>query len=198
MPSPHFAPWWEAPPTILPDRAGDNRFVWNLRYTPPQPLARGWSGPPRLHGTPRGPQSPLVLPGTYRLVLTAAGRRVSTSLLVRPDPRVPVPAAALAERVRIGLELRGAIDASTRLVHRVRRAIAAAHKGGESQRAVQLTGLLQQQHLARLNARLIGLLGTINRADTPIPTAFLAAARSLQGEVAAARRIFADLLVPGL
>ena len=64
-----------------PDRQGYNRVAWDLRY----PLTfeagsqdEGWFGPPK--GTP-------VLPGEYRVKLSARGREMTETLQVRMDPR---------------------------------------------------------------------------------------------------------------
>jgi photosystem II stability/assembly factor-like uncharacterized protein len=75
-----------------PDRRGYNRVAWDLRY----PLTfvagdqdEGWFGPPR---------GPLVLPGEYRISVTARGRELTGTVQVRTDPRARTSAEALQAR----------------------------------------------------------------------------------------------------
>jgi photosystem II stability/assembly factor-like uncharacterized protein len=69
---------WIVPPARLSAKAGLNRFVWDLRYG--LPLEQGGFG--------RAPaQGPQVLPGTYQVKLTVAGRSYTQPLKVSLDPR---------------------------------------------------------------------------------------------------------------
>jgi photosystem II stability/assembly factor-like uncharacterized protein len=84
-----------------PDRQGFNRVAWDLRY----PLAftpiaadEGWFGPPK--GTP-------VLPGEYRIRLTARGREQTGRVQVRVDPRARTTAEALQARFAAGQRVAG-------------------------------------------------------------------------------------------
>jgi photosystem II stability/assembly factor-like uncharacterized protein len=69
-----------------PGRAGLNRTAWDLRMEAPvtesqreAPAGGGFGGPP---------QGPLVLPGTYLVTVSAAGRSLKGELRVDVDPRV--------------------------------------------------------------------------------------------------------------
>jgi photosystem II stability/assembly factor-like uncharacterized protein len=70
--------WLENPPHLT-GRAGMNRMIWNLRYAAPE-----GGGEDDWQVDAQGPQ---VLPGTYTVRLTAAGRTVSQPLRVVLDPR---------------------------------------------------------------------------------------------------------------
>ncbi len=94
MPPANFPDYWKSPPNILPATAGANRFVWDLRATPPAGNPY-WAGPAVLDRTPRGPQAPLVLPGDYRVVLTVNGRDYGAPLEVKADPEAQTTSAAL-------------------------------------------------------------------------------------------------------
>jgi len=85
MPPANFPDYFKSPPNILPAKAGANRFVWDLRDTPPagQPY---WAQPAILHRTPRGPLGSLVPPGQYRVVLTVDGINYSAPLTVLAAP----------------------------------------------------------------------------------------------------------------
>jgi hypothetical protein len=66
------ADYWLSDPPRLTGKAGHNRFAWDLRYALPAQYAT---------------QGPLVLPGTYQVKLTAAGRSYTKPLVVTKDPR---------------------------------------------------------------------------------------------------------------
>jgi len=93
--------YWLAPPALLPNHAGLNRFVWNLRYPDPPYLLYTYFGVHTDyyeytladhaidHNTPwREPQGPMVLPGRYRVVLEVQGRTYTRTLMVGLDPRL--------------------------------------------------------------------------------------------------------------
>ncbi|MCH8939228.1 MAG: hypothetical protein IH966_07380, partial [Gemmatimonadetes bacterium] len=76
--------------------AGGNDVVWDLRITPPYTPepgeAQGGRGGRFFRGGVRGPR---VLPGTYTVRLEAAGRTLTTDVVVRGDPRIDVSRADL-------------------------------------------------------------------------------------------------------
>jgi photosystem II stability/assembly factor-like uncharacterized protein len=75
-----------------PERQGMNRVAWDLRYPltfTPSATDEGWFGPPK--GT-------LVLPGEYRIKVTAGGRERTGTVEVRPDPRSRTTPEALQAR----------------------------------------------------------------------------------------------------
>jgi len=100
---PNVPEFWFYPPDALPNRAGINRFVWDLHYAHPTALPYGYFGA-RLkyteytvpdHAvpgeTPRvQPPGPLAAPGTYDLVFTREGKSYKQKLQVLPDPRVRI------------------------------------------------------------------------------------------------------------
>jgi len=103
IPPPNVPEFWFAPPPTLPNQAGINRFVWDLRYPTPTALPYGYFGerlkyteytvPDHavLDHTPRlQPPGPLAVPGTYDLVFTREGKTFKQKLLLQPDPRVNV------------------------------------------------------------------------------------------------------------
>jgi hypothetical protein len=113
-------------PTRLPNRAGTNRFVWDLRY-PGVPVA-GDEESGSLTG------GPLVPPGAYRARLTAGGVSKTEPFTVKIDPRYAkdgVTVADLAEQARFALKVRDAIADGRALAERVRKAID-ARSGDES------------------------------------------------------------------
>ncbi len=111
-----------------PDRQGFNRVAWDLRYPltfTPAATDEGWFGPPK--GTP-------VLPGEYRIKLTARGREQTGTVQVRMDPRARTTPEALqtrfaagqrvAELVRSFAEATAAVDGLSAELDAIKKAVA--------------------------------------------------------------------------
>jgi len=90
-----------------------HRINWDLRHAPPPPGGQGGGdeGGTRdaLPRPPRdiGDRGPFVSPGTYTITIDADGARMSRTVLVRPDPLLPITAAQHVERERFLLEVGG-------------------------------------------------------------------------------------------
>lgn len=110
--------YWFAPETTLSKAVGVNRFVWNLRYSPPRALPFGYYGKllqyteytladhavPGL--TPRQqPRGPLVLPGQYIVELRVGGQRLRQTLTVELDPRVHASSADLSAQLNLAQQI---------------------------------------------------------------------------------------------
>jgi photosystem II stability/assembly factor-like uncharacterized protein len=121
-----------------PDRQGLNRVAWDLRFpvmfTPTQ-TDEGWFGPPR--GAP-------VLPGEYRIKLTARGREQIGSVQVRMDPRAHTTPEALqarfaasqrvAELLRSFVEAAAAADSLSAEIDAIRKAVTDSKSAPEALR----------------------------------------------------------------
>jgi hypothetical protein len=103
----------ERPPELLPTAAGMNRFPWNLRYESPTEL-------PGAFYAGNGPQGPYVLPGTYTLKLTVAGKSQTAQLEVRLDPRVKTSQADLQKRFDLQMKVRDDIEELHTAVNQLR------------------------------------------------------------------------------
>jgi len=88
--------YWLRMPQTLPATAGTHRWVWDLRYA--TPVATHYEYPISAvpHRTPRTPEGPLALPGTYTVRLTAGGKVLTAPLTIKMDPRVHATAVDLA------------------------------------------------------------------------------------------------------
>ena len=127
IPPPNVPEYWFYPPATLPNQAGINRFIWDLRYPHPTTLPYGYFGA-RLkyteytvpdHAvpgeTPRlQPPGPLVAPGTYDLVFTREGKSYKQKLQVLPDPRVHIGAADYAAQLVLSLKLCALMEETAR------------------------------------------------------------------------------------
>jgi hypothetical protein len=84
-----IADYWLTPPPKLPVSAGMNRFVWDLRYYP---------------------GGPMVLPGTYTLRLTVAGKSFTEPLTIRMDPRSGATAEDLSKQHDLAMKIAKAME----------------------------------------------------------------------------------------
>ncbi len=101
--------YWLKMPQTLPATAGMHRWVWDLRYA--TPVAPHYEYPISAvpHETPREPQGPLALPGTYTVRLTANGKVLTAPLTVKMDPRVTASSADLQALFTLESELAGMV-----------------------------------------------------------------------------------------
>jgi hypothetical protein len=84
-----------------------------LRYT--TPIATNYEYPISAvpHDTPRTPQGPLALPGTYRVRLSADGKVLTAPLTVKMDPRVETSRADLETLFNLEFKLSGMVNSSS-------------------------------------------------------------------------------------
>ena len=90
-----------------------NRFVWDLQYDAPTivPGAVGWGG---------RPEGPLVVPGTYQIKLTVAGKTSTASFELTKDPRVSASQADLEKQQEFALRISGRVGAGNEAVNQIR------------------------------------------------------------------------------
>jgi hypothetical protein len=96
----------------LPNAAGHNRFTWDLTAAGP------WETDARRSGR----NGPTIVPGTYRLTLTAGGVTETTPLIVREEPRMVrdnVTLADLREQWEHNVRARDLVSEVNRLVARL-------------------------------------------------------------------------------
>jgi len=97
----------------LPAEAGLNHFVWDMHFDSPTrvPGAVGWGG---------RPEGPLVVPGTYELKLTVAGKSETAKLEIAKDPRVSASQADLEKQEELALRIRDRVTAGHEAVNQIR------------------------------------------------------------------------------
>ncbi len=96
--------------------------IWDLRWEG----ARKIRGARLDNGDPK--TGPLVLPGTYTVKVTVDGQSQTTTLVVKQDPRVTVPAGDLSAQVKLALAIRDDISRLTGMVERLRALERQAHE----------------------------------------------------------------------
>ena len=87
--------YWVRPDLILSGTAGGHRFIWDLRYAPPDSLDHEYPISAIYRNTPRTPLGALALPGRYLVRLTVDGESYSQPLVVIMDPRIQTTGAGL-------------------------------------------------------------------------------------------------------
>jgi hypothetical protein len=105
--------YWLRMPRTLPASAGMHRWVWDLRYASPTATRYEYPISAVLHDTPRIPQGPLALPGTYKIRLIANGKAITVPLEIKMDPRVDSMQADLEELLALESRLAGMVSNSS-------------------------------------------------------------------------------------
>ncbi|MCU1286221.1 MAG: BNR/Asp-box repeat protein [Acidobacteriales bacterium] len=109
--------------TNSPSKMGYNRTEWDMRYQGPTRLSflptpggeEGGGGGGRFGGG----GGPPVMPGTYKVSVTVAGKTETQTIEVGPDPRFPVDLAALKTQIQTGLQLRDQVSAFNEALNRI-------------------------------------------------------------------------------
>ncbi len=117
--------YWIQPPVVLGTSAGEHRIAWDLRYTTPLSLNYGYYGgildfeeytltwhAIKGHTPGQVPTGPIVVPGTYRVELTADGHTYSRNLTVVNDPRDSVSQADLVDQLAFERRMMAGLKAS--------------------------------------------------------------------------------------
>jgi photosystem II stability/assembly factor-like uncharacterized protein len=102
------------PVDLLPVEAGMNRFVWDLRYEPPDAV------PGAVYDGGATPQGPLALPGKYEVRLAVGGKNYSAPLELRLDPRLTTSQADLEKQFGLALKVRDAVNRANDTVNQIR------------------------------------------------------------------------------
>jgi photosystem II stability/assembly factor-like uncharacterized protein len=106
----YFMNDWLPKTKPLSMEAGHNRFVWDLRYSPPPTSQHDYSMAAIAgQGTEKQPQGPFVLPGTYHVRLIVSGQTYSETIEVAMDPRVHTSENALKDQFSLAVNVWNAI-----------------------------------------------------------------------------------------
>jgi photosystem II stability/assembly factor-like uncharacterized protein len=98
--------YWPAPPMVISTRAGMHRFSWDMAYDPiGEGGGRGGGGAAVPHRTYPSIGGPWAAPGAYLVRLTVGGKQYTQPLTLRLDPRVKIPATALATLTALTREM---------------------------------------------------------------------------------------------
>jgi photosystem II stability/assembly factor-like uncharacterized protein len=107
----YFAKDWLKSPESLSAAAGAHRFVWDLHYPRPSAIEYGYSIAATWDSdTPITPEGPLVLPGSYQVVLHVDGKSYRAPLVIIMDPREHVSQGELAEGLAYSRNIEGLLQ----------------------------------------------------------------------------------------
>jgi len=96
-----YPTYWVRPPRVLSNKAGMQRWTWDLNYAPPEGSRRTFPIAAIYRDTPSEPSGTTALPGEYTVKLTVNGKTYSQPLTVKMDPRVKTPPEGLAKMFEI-------------------------------------------------------------------------------------------------
>jgi photosystem II stability/assembly factor-like uncharacterized protein len=188
--------YWLRPPQILSAKAGMHRFIWDMRYAPPEGIPRSYPIAAIYRDTPSEPKGPWVLPGEYTVQLTVNGRTYLQPMTVKMDPRVKTPADGIRQQFAIAFGAWDGADQAHSVLGQIRklrsqlksiqeRAGTEAIKGtitAVDEKAAALEGKSPprrrarrgpqpaEKSLSRVQGELITIMGAADGADSP-PTA---------------------------
>jgi hypothetical protein len=187
--------YWIRPPRVLSSGAGMHRFVWDLRYPPPDAVEHEYPISAIYHDTPRYPLGPAVVPGRFTVKLTVDGKSYLQTLTINIDPRVKTPIDGLRQQFELESKIVQAMHLDYEALQEVRRVRQKlkvlrdqAGKSAESvtaleQTLAELEGTIEDstflstpegRSLTRLNVALNKLLSAVDSADvapTPVQMA---------------------------
>jgi hypothetical protein len=187
-----------------------HRFVWDLRYAPPEGVPRSYPIAAIYRDTPSEPRGPLALPGEYRVRLTVNGKTYSEPLMVKMDPRVKTPPEGLRQQFSAALgawEAMRRTNAALSEIRKVRsqlrsraeksdKGTLAAARDALDKKVAQLQGARRPRRadmvasgiqpgadgesLTRLVGEFAGILQLVDGADAAPTTQAVAAAEQLE------------------
>ena len=125
---------------------GMNRLQWDLRY-PYATEITGYHAPIAAGGLDDSVEGPVVVPGTYSVVLDFGGQKTQQSFVVALDPRLRATQQDLEERLGLDLKIHANLDALDKDVNRALAArdklqkAVSAHSASDAQTSAVLSAL---------------------------------------------------------
>jgi photosystem II stability/assembly factor-like uncharacterized protein len=146
-------------PDPPPQAPGLHRFVWDVRYGPPDVGVSGNAIAAEPFDTPRVIPGLFVTPGTYQVRLTVNGQTYRQPVTVRMDPRVTTSAADLDVQFRLSKSLHEAMGQ----LAEARRGVASRLAGAPDEARQPLEA--RQAAIDAAYAPLPRLFGSVQAAD---------------------------------
>jgi hypothetical protein len=177
-------PYWVRMPRALSTAAGAHRWVWDMRYTPPQSVRHEYPIAAIPGDTPRLPLGARVMPGTYTVRLIIGGQTFAAPLTVAMDPRVKTGAAGLRQMFEAQRQLSSALTRTSRVVRQVASVREQIEKlGGGIDSLEAFEKKVQALPAGKVNGDAYGLYGEIDSADVAPSLAQLAALKKISADV---------------
>jgi photosystem II stability/assembly factor-like uncharacterized protein len=172
--------YWIRPPQILSVDRGMHRFVWDLRYAPPDAVEHEYPISAIYMDTPRLPLGPSALPGAYVVKLTVNGKTLVRPLTVKMDPRVKTPLPGLAQQFALATRLAVMMHKNSEVLQGVRAARGQTGAGPSNDPLALL-----DRDLTALNNNLVSIYDVIEGADGTPTAAAMKAVSELEHALAA-------------
>jgi len=96
---------------------GMNRFQWDMRYSGAAKVT-GFHPPVAAGGMPDSVRGPVVVPGTYHVVLDYGGNKSKVPLKVSLDPRIGVGHSDLRDRLALQMKVHSDLDSLDQALNR--------------------------------------------------------------------------------
>jgi photosystem II stability/assembly factor-like uncharacterized protein len=166
-----IAPRWLHETSVLSGTAGMHRWIWDLRY--------GRGADPGAGGDDDDAAKvpgPLVLPGAYRVKLTADGKELAQSLDVRMDPRSIATPAELSLQFLWAQKVYNSLTETDKIIASL--TALEEHSADAAQQArckAVLSGKSDNPGLQTLARSLNGILGALESADRTPPSQVISA-----------------------
>jgi photosystem II stability/assembly factor-like uncharacterized protein len=191
---PAFPMYWIRPAEPPSTAAGMHRFVWDIRYAAP-PIAQPGYSMSTAAGTdtPREPEGPQALPGSYQVRLTVDGKSYTRPFKLVMDPRVKASPQDLEKQFALEIKLVQAVEKATAAVEEIRAAAQAGKISAEDEK--KLAGARrprgqaapeagpQTPSLAQVIANLAQLITVIDTADAAPTTQASQAAEKMLAQL---------------
>lgn len=137
-------------PVKIPDHAGINRFVWDMRYAGAEPIPKAALWAASLRG-------PVALPGEYKVRVTVDGQTETQPFELQPDPRLHVTEAQLQQQFDLSMQIIDELKSVQGAILEIRslhsalakvRAQAGSGKIANGQQVIQAANALEQKATA--------------------------------------------------
>ena len=191
-----YPTYWFRPARVLSAKSGMQRWTWDLKYAPPEGFPRSYPMTAILNDTPSQPVGTTVLPGEYKVKLTANGKSYTQPLTIKMDPRVTTPMAGLAKMYEVSLQSYEGIakirNAQTEIknLREQLKSLPATDTAAIEKKLTELTGRSsgidafggssREPGFAGLSFNFLGLMNLVEGADVAPTTQAIAAASELQ------------------
>ncbi len=146
--------YWVRPARVLSAAAGMHRFVWDMHYPEPDLLEHEYPISAIYHDTPRYPLGAAVLPGQYKIVLTAGGESYTQPLEIRMDPRVKTAAEDLRRQFELDRKIAGALHRDYAALQEIRSLRAQVKWLSRDQEATSMASSTALDGVAKIAAEL--------------------------------------------
>jgi hypothetical protein len=192
-------------------RPGLNRFVWDLKYPGPEALDLSLALPrnPPLAEPADPPSGPTVVPGRYRVEMSAGSQIMATDFSVVKDPRLSTAPEAYRQQFELLWELTASLGRVNATVNNIRRlkhrlsVLAGGSEGAAHDLAARSAAAVEQlaaveamlvdvhresrrdvlRNPAGLNDTLVGVINTVSISDTAPTTQAAAVAKEVMARV---------------